>query len=147
MLLFKTKNLFFKVSRQNARLCLANSVKDQKIMPLRKILLQNGSQNFKLPIEKGKSAPKLKNIDEEDEEEPRNEDTNSQKNEIFTHQRTVDTAECPYFLNEHQLCDLSIKSAPISSFSVEEQSKYLQKIKYHKNIYDNDDVDEFCTQI
>lgn len=62
-----------KVWRQNARLSLANAADEQKTMPFRKIMLQAGSSNYRPPLEKGKSAPKLKVIEEvifeEDEEE------------------------------------------------------------------------------
>ena len=53
-----------KVCRQNARLSLANAADDQKTMPFRKIMLQPGSSNYRPPLEKGKSAPKLKVIEE-----------------------------------------------------------------------------------
>ena len=51
-----------KVWRQNARLSLANAADEQKTMPFRKIMLQPGSSNYRPPLEKGKSAPKLKVI-------------------------------------------------------------------------------------
>ena len=57
----KRKNQFWK---QNARLSLANAADEQKTMPFRKIMLQAGSSNYRPPIEKGKSAPKLKVIEE-----------------------------------------------------------------------------------
>merc|ERR1712001_357630 len=53
-----------KVWRQNARLSLANAADEQKTMPFRKIMLQAGSSNYRPPLEKGKSAPKLKVIEE-----------------------------------------------------------------------------------
>lgn len=55
-----------KISKQNARLSLANSVYDNPTMPYRKILLHTGSSNYRPPHERGKSAPKLKAIEEED---------------------------------------------------------------------------------
>ena len=59
--------------KQNARLSLANAADEQKTMPFRKIMLQAGSSNYRPPLEKGKSAPKLKVIEEvifeEDEED------------------------------------------------------------------------------
>ena len=65
-----------KISRQNARLSLANSIHENPSMPYRKLLLQSGPNNYKPPIERSKSAPKLTSIeeaeleeDEEDEEE------------------------------------------------------------------------------
>ncbi len=67
-----------KVWRQNARLSLANAADEQKTMPFRKIMLQAGSSNYRPPLEKGKSAPKLKVIEEvileEDEEDLQSED-------------------------------------------------------------------------
>lgn len=53
-----------KICRQNARLCLANSVYANPSLPQRKIMLSIGSQNYKPPIERSKSAPKLMSIDE-----------------------------------------------------------------------------------
>ncbi len=65
-----------KISRQNARLSLANSVYENPSMPYRKILLHTGSSNYRPPHERGKSAPKLKAIEEEfvDEEGDDNDD-------------------------------------------------------------------------
>ncbi|XP_040580635.1 uncharacterized protein [Lepeophtheirus salmonis] len=53
-----------RISRQNARLSLANSGDTGTTVPLRKILLQNGSENYRAPIEKSKTAPKLHAIEE-----------------------------------------------------------------------------------
>eukprot|EP00096_Caligus_rogercresseyi_P007232 TRINITY_DN25033_c0_g1_i1.p1 TRINITY_DN25033_c0_g1~~TRINITY_DN25033_c0_g1_i1.p1 ORF type:complete len:409 (+),score=91.34 TRINITY_DN25033_c0_g1_i1:440-1666(+) len=53
-----------RISRQNARLSLANSGDSGSTVPLRKILLQNGSDNYRAPIEKSKTAPKLTSIPE-----------------------------------------------------------------------------------
>lgn len=55
-----------KICQQNARLGLANEV------PRRKILLSTGANNYKPPLERSKSAPKLMSIEEiigEEEEE------------------------------------------------------------------------------
>ncbi|PRD29068.1 UNVERIFIED_CONTAM: Protein FAM43A [Trichonephila clavipes] len=60
-----------KLSRQKARLSLANSCYDNPTIPRRKLLLSTGSTNFRPPLERSKSAPKLTAIDEiEEEEEP-----------------------------------------------------------------------------
>ena len=68
-----------KVWRQNARLSLANAGDEQKTMPFRKIMLQAGGSNYRPPLEKGKSAPKLRVIEEviveEDEDLDEDEDT------------------------------------------------------------------------
>lgn len=53
-----------KICRQNARLSLANSVYDNPSLPRRKILLSTGSVNYRPPLERSKSAPKLMVIDE-----------------------------------------------------------------------------------
>jgi len=58
-----------KISRQNARLSLANSIHDNPSMPYRKLLLQTGTCNYKPPIERSKSAPKLTSIEEAELEE------------------------------------------------------------------------------
>ena len=58
-----------KISRQNARLSLANSIHDNPSMPYRKLLLQTGTCNYKPPIERSKSAPKLTSIEEAEMEE------------------------------------------------------------------------------
>lgn len=58
-----------KISRQNARLSLANSIHENPTMPYRKLLLQTGTCNYKPPIERSKSAPKLTSIEEADMEE------------------------------------------------------------------------------
>lgn len=61
-----------KLLRQNARLSLANSVYENPSLPRRKILLSTGSQNYRPPLERSKSAPKLMSIDESLEEEEEN---------------------------------------------------------------------------
>lgn len=58
-----------KLLKQNARLSLANSVYDNPSLPRRKILLSTGSHNYKPPLERSKSAPKLMSIEESLEEE------------------------------------------------------------------------------
>ncbi|XP_050419828.1 uncharacterized protein LOC126832854 isoform X2 [Adelges cooleyi] len=61
-----------KISRQNARLSLANSVYENPSLPRRKILLSTGSHNYRPPLERSKSAPRLMAIEEslEEDEEP-----------------------------------------------------------------------------
>ncbi|KAH0947048.1 hypothetical protein HN011_001642 [Eciton burchellii] len=54
-----------KVSRQNARLSLANSLYDNPSLPRRKLLLSIGGQNYRPPLERSKSAPKLSAIEED----------------------------------------------------------------------------------
>ncbi|XP_014203343.1 uncharacterized protein LOC106635734 [Copidosoma floridanum] len=54
-----------KVSKQNARLSLANSVYENPSLPRRKILLSTGGSNYRPPLERSKSAPKLSAIEED----------------------------------------------------------------------------------
>jgi hypothetical protein len=60
-----------KINKQNARLSLAHAAEDNPSMPRRKILLSTGTSNYRPPLERSKSAPKLfaieENIDEEEE--------------------------------------------------------------------------------
>ncbi|XP_050541824.1 uncharacterized protein LOC126905800 isoform X4 [Daktulosphaira vitifoliae] len=58
-----------KISRQNARLSLANSVYENPSLPRRKILLSTGSHNYRPPLERSKSAPRLMAIEESLEED------------------------------------------------------------------------------
>lgn len=53
-----------KLSRQKARLSLANCVYDNPSLPRRKILLSTGTANYRPPLERSKSAPKLGAIEE-----------------------------------------------------------------------------------
>ncbi|EEB10923.1 fam43, putative [Pediculus humanus corporis] len=54
-----------KLLRQNARLSLVNSVYDNPSLPKRKILLSTGCHNYKPPIERSKSAPKLMKVSDD----------------------------------------------------------------------------------
>ena len=62
-----------KVTRQNARLSLVHAIYDSASLPRRKLLLSTGSSNYRPPLERSKSAPKLgaieESIEEEEEEE------------------------------------------------------------------------------
>lgn len=58
-----------KISRQNARLSLANCVYENPSLPRRKILLSTGSHNYRPPLERSKSAPRLMSIEESLEED------------------------------------------------------------------------------
>jgi hypothetical protein len=68
-----------KINKQNARLSLANAADENPSMPRRKILLSTGANNYRPPLERSKSAPKLfsieEMIDEEDEEEEAGDDS------------------------------------------------------------------------
>lgn len=70
-----------KLSRQKARLSLANSCYDNPTIPRRKLLLSTGSTNFRPPLERSKSAPKLTAIDEIEEEEEEEEEEDYEEEE------------------------------------------------------------------
>jgi len=53
-----------KLGRQQARLSLANAVYAQPSLPKRRIMLSTGASNYRPPLERCKSAPKLGPIDE-----------------------------------------------------------------------------------
>lgn len=65
--------------RQNVRLSLASSCQDLPLIPLRKQLLIKGLANFRQPLERSKSAPKLTSIEEIIEESEENENVESDK--------------------------------------------------------------------
>lgn len=84
-----------RISKQNARLSLANSVYENPSMPRRKILLSVGSQNYRPPLERSKSAPKLGAIEElcseEDEEEAQmNAKQDDERRTSFNEDMTID---------------------------------------------------------
>lgn len=70
-----------KICKQNARLSLANAADDNPSMPRRKILLSTGANNYRPPLERSKSAPKLMAIEEilGEEEEEEDEDCDDQQ--------------------------------------------------------------------
>ncbi|XP_017492591.1 PREDICTED: uncharacterized protein LOC108380706 [Rhagoletis zephyria] len=53
-----------KILKQNARLSLANAAYENPSLPRRKILLSVGGNNYRPPLERSKSAPKLMAIEE-----------------------------------------------------------------------------------
>ncbi|RXG73383.1 Protein FAM43A [Armadillidium vulgare] len=58
-----------KAIRQNARLSVVNAVYDVSTLPLRKFYLVTGASNYRPPLERSKSAPRLGAIEEIIEEE------------------------------------------------------------------------------
>ncbi|KAK3929029.1 Protein FAM43A [Frankliniella fusca] len=58
-----------KQSREQARLSLANALHDNPSLPQRKLLLSTGASNYRPPLERSKSAPKLSSIEEAAEED------------------------------------------------------------------------------
>ncbi|KAK7070139.1 Protein fam43a [Halocaridina rubra] len=58
-----------KVVRQNARLSLMHAIYDSASIPRRRLMLSTGAANYRPPLERSKSAPKLGAIEESIEEE------------------------------------------------------------------------------
>ncbi|XP_042221328.1 protein FAM43A-like [Homarus americanus] len=71
-----------KVVRQNARLSLMHAIYDSASIPRRKLLLSTGGANYRPPLERSKSAPKLGAIEETIEEEDEEGLGNSDEEEI-----------------------------------------------------------------
>lgn len=77
-----------KINRQNARLSLVNSVYENPSMPRRKILLSVGANNYRPPLERSKSAPRLMAIEEAIGEEDEDDDEEKCSN------RTKESRSC-----------------------------------------------------
>ncbi|KAK8753073.1 hypothetical protein OTU49_002376 [Cherax quadricarinatus] len=71
-----------KVVRQNARMSLMHAIYDSAAIPRRKLLLSTGGANYRPPLERSKSAPKLGAIEETIEEEDEEGLGNSDEEEI-----------------------------------------------------------------
>ncbi|RWS12286.1 protein FAM43A-like protein [Dinothrombium tinctorium] len=67
--------------RQNARLSLANSCQELPMIPLRKQMLIKGLANFRPPLERSRSAPKLTSIEEIGEENECNDESDIEEEE------------------------------------------------------------------
>lgn len=71
-----------KLSRQKARLSLANCCYNHPSLPRRKILLSTGSMNFKPPLDRSRSAPRLMSIEESNEDDLEEEDEQDQEDDL-----------------------------------------------------------------
>jgi hypothetical protein len=133
-----------KISRQNARLSLANSAYENPSMPYRKILLQTGSANYRPPVERGKAAPKLKVIEEvifEEDEEETATSSSSSSTPTLTLTPTLATLERCYSepLRDFRTSDLRqvpILFSPISAetFSIEYLHICTYVLEYSPNL-------------
>ncbi|XP_059055887.1 uncharacterized protein LOC131849782 [Achroia grisella] len=92
-----------RISKQNARLSLANSVYDNPSMPRRKILLSVGATNYRPPLERSKSAPKLGAIEELCSEEDEEEAEMNAKQNIGTWRKTNENMILDEFYTSHTL--------------------------------------------
>ena len=117
-----------KVWKQNARLSLANAADEQKTMPFRKIMLQAGSSNYRPPLEKGKSAPKLKVIeevifeeDEEDQDMEQDPDDHRQTYQITVSRPLVDTFKMYLCADTATFCQMYLCTDTI-------QYQYISKV-------------------
>ncbi|XP_015793680.1 protein FAM43A [Tetranychus urticae] len=75
--------------RQNFRLSLASSCQEIPLIPLRKQLLIKGLANFRQPLERSKSAPKLTSIEEILEESEEEDDVEDDETEEETEEDTA----------------------------------------------------------
>lgn len=83
-----------KLNRQNARLSLANSVYDNPSMPRRKIMLSVGANNYRPPLERSKSAPKLMAIEEMIAEEDEEADDSPGSSKLVSKSQGDDSRAC-----------------------------------------------------
>ena len=98
-----------KISRQNARLSLANCIHDNPGIPYRKLLLQAATSNYKPPIERSKSAPKLTSIEEAELEEEEEYDYEAEQDE---HELRHHVAEIHIYPGRERLYDESESRVP-----------------------------------
>ena len=110
-----------KISRQNARLSLANYIHDNPSMPYRKLLLQAGTNNYKQPIERSKSAPKLTSIEEVDLEEEEEDDYEYEDECIESHVAEVHVDPLNLRLGEEP------RVPPLPNSKLDYSSVYLQE--------------------
>ncbi|XP_044752857.1 uncharacterized protein LOC123312476 [Coccinella septempunctata] len=107
-----------KISRQNARLSLANSVYDNPTIPRRKILLSTGSHSYRPPLERSKSAPKLTMIEESILEEE--EEAAGSRMDYVKILRHHDSASCLFDKRKHIYRDIGRKCKSFTVVPVNE---------------------------
>lgn len=78
--------------RQNTRMSLANTCQELRTkIPTRKMHLVKGQANFRAPLERSKSAPKLNSIDEDEEEDEEEEEEEEIEEEEFEDDEEIET--------------------------------------------------------
>lgn len=122
-----------KISRQNARLSLANSVYDNPSLPRRKILLSTGSHNYRPPLERSKSAPKLMAIEESLEEEDENADCRKMSKRIDIKNKFATCRNLSYSNRGSRMgglhgvkCKTSVSFHSLPPFETENSSQYKE---------------------
>lgn len=132
-----------KVSRQNARLSLANSIYDNPSMPRRKILLSTGSNNYRPPLERSKSAPKLVSIEENIEEEDESTDVksvNCPRRKILRHyDSTSALLDKQFTFNKPRLTQINVSTQKISNVCdnhTEENTTDKRKVTFSDSVDD-----------
>ncbi|VEN52386.1 unnamed protein product [Callosobruchus maculatus] len=117
-----------KLSRQNARLSLVNSVYENPTLPRRKILLSTGPHNYKPPLERSKSAPKLTSIEEIIEEE---DEVIPKSDKIFKEiiSRCESTSSLVYRLNKmnktRYICDKKQTKENVEEISMDKKTDMI----------------------
>ncbi|XP_018572779.1 uncharacterized protein LOC108912099 [Anoplophora glabripennis] len=125
-----------KVSRQNARLSLVNSLYENPTIPRRKILLSTGSHNYKPPLERSKSAPKLTSIEEIIEEDDTFQSSQKIYKEILKHYDSTSSLlgkRNNYLINKFQFRDTTI---PITEDFCNEKEVLSRKVQFENGIED-----------
>ncbi|CAH1990358.1 unnamed protein product [Acanthoscelides obtectus] len=117
-----------KLCRQNARLSLVNSVYENPTLPRRKILLSTGPLNYKPPLERSKSAPRLTSIEEIIEEE---DEVIPKSNKIFKEiiSRCESTSSLVYRLNKmnttQYICDRRQTKETVEEISMDKKTDMI----------------------
>lgn len=124
-----------KISRQNARLSLANSVYENPTIPRRKILLSTGSNSYRPPLERSKSAPKLTMIEESILEEE--EGTPEVRVDYIKILRHHDSASCLFDKRKHISRKIEPKRksftiVPVTETCDEESNENLSRTLHHQ---------------
>lgn len=134
-----------KINRQNARLSLVNSLYENPSMPRRKILLSVGANNYRPPMERSKSAPKLMAIEEavgeEDEICSSPSFKNSQSHVPHTNEElfTVATFDRKYCKRNRNSRDTASARRNASFENSKSLNSQLSIAKELTNLYDEDD--------
>ncbi|VDK30360.1 unnamed protein product [Gongylonema pulchrum] len=116
-----------KLCRQNARLN-AQAVGQTFTGPKRKLLLQTGSLNFRPPVSRSKSAPRLFSIDEEDE------DPEDQQTE-YSDVDSLEYRESPIGDDACSTNSIASSTTPVTHFSRQNSDTGLSGFKKIFNLF------------
>lgn len=144
-----------KISRQNARLSLVNSIYENPTIPRRKILLSTGATNYRPPLERSKSAPKLTIIEENLEEDEEIFEGRPRRCSLFTRRdsfgekrqelleklgRTYNNAKVPELIAEEHANNLDADSERV----LDELAQRSVNMSMHMHMKMKNDLIESC---